>query len=131
MKYRGLNVAIFFDLSILLIIQPLKASEPFYIIAHMINNQAAIDWAVSQGANGIESDYHFDKNGIPTIVEHGGVCDCVCAVTDDDTCNHGLDGACEGSAASNDAAAHLQYIAKYKSIAFIYVDSKVDPTWGS
>jgi hypothetical protein len=131
MKHRGLNIVIFFKLSFLLVAQAAKTEDPFYIIAHMINSRAALDWAVSQGANGIENDLRFNDNGDPSVIEHGSPCDCLCPLTDDHICYHGLNGTCEGPAASNNAAVHMQRIASYDNISLYYVDSKVDSTWGS
>ncbi|CAF1124428.1 unnamed protein product [Rotaria sordida] len=98
----------------------------------MANNRKTLNWAVSQGANGIESDFQFNDDGNPTIVEHGGgiVCDCICPVGKNHICHNGLGGQCQGSKASNDAAAHVQHVARLKGVALFIVDSKVEAKWG-
>ena len=45
--------------------------QGFYNIAHMVNSPAAIQWAVAQGANGLEADLIFDMDGNPTLFKHG------------------------------------------------------------
>jgi hypothetical protein len=94
-----------------------KTQDPFYIIAHMANNIKSVDWAVSQGANAIESDFQFNDHGQPTVVEHGDPCDCVCGFTTSNICRQGLRRKCAGPQASNDAAAHLQHVAQLDGIA--------------
>lgn len=131
MKYSTFNAVVLFGLSSLLVAQASKTSDPFYVIAHMINTQSAVDWALSQGANAIESDLHFDDNGNPTIIENGGVCDCICAVFDDHVCHAALNRKCAGAEASNNAAAHMQYVASRNGIGLYYIDAKVEGEWGS
>lgn len=50
------------------------------VFAHMVNTVAAMrDGVLTQGANGVEMDLHFDVNtGRLTEFRHGGICDCVC-----------------------------------------------------
>ncbi|CAF3979495.1 unnamed protein product [Rotaria sordida] len=98
----------------------------------MANNRKTLNWAVSQGANGIESDFQFNDDGNPTIVEHGRgiICDCICPVGKNHICHNGLGGQCQGSKASNDAAAHVQHVARLKGVALFIVDSKVEAKWG-
>ena len=115
--------------SSLLVAQTAKTSHPFYIIAHMINTQSAVDWALSQGANAIESDLQFDDNGIPTITEHGNICDCACAVHNDHVCRATLNGKCAGVGARNNATSLMQYVASRTGIALYYIDSKVKSEW--
>ncbi|XP_077490434.1 dermonecrotic toxin SPH-like isoform X2 [Amblyomma americanum] len=50
--------------------------RPVYIIGHMVNSISEIDAAMKQGANSIESDVAFDKNGNATWFYHGTPCDC-------------------------------------------------------
>ncbi|CAF4075386.1 unnamed protein product [Adineta steineri] len=83
-----------------------KTKDPFYIIAHMANNRETLDWAVSQGANGIESDFQFNNDGYPSVIEHGWPCDCRVNIYKDSICRHGLHGNCSGSKARNDPTAH-------------------------
>ena len=33
----------------------------FYVIAHMVNNEAIVRWAMRSGANALEIDVQFDK----------------------------------------------------------------------
>ncbi|UJR29679.1 hypothetical protein I4U23_017227 [Adineta vaga] len=131
MNYRRFYLVISLQLSILFVVQTAKTQDPFYIIAHMTNTKAAVDWALSQGANALETDIRFNNDGNPTTVSHGSPCDCICALTNDHICK-ALDGdQCDGSAGSNDAVNHLQYIATLNTVALLYIDSKVDPAWGS
>jgi hypothetical protein len=58
-------------------------AQGFYAIAHMTNTAAAVDWALGQGANGVEMDLQFDAAGKPTFFKHGGICDCTCIVGTD------------------------------------------------
>ncbi|CAF3362217.1 unnamed protein product [Rotaria sp. Silwood2] len=95
----------------------------------MANSGPALDWAISQGANAIENDLHFDKNGNPTKFEHGGICDCFCAISDDHICNT-VESDCAGSKASENVTTHLQHIARLQSVALIFIDSKVDARMG-
>ena len=131
MKHSMFNVVVLFGLSSLLVAQATKTSDPFYVIAHMINSQAAVDWALLQGANAIESDLRFDDNGNPTIIENGGICDCACAVFDDHVCRAVLRRRCAGAGANNNAAAHMQYVASKSGVALFYIDAKVEGEWGS
>lgn len=131
MAYQGIFVVICFQLSFLLVVQVSAISNPFYLIAHMVNSRSAIDWALSQGANAIESDIQFDINGNPTIIEHGGVCDCVCAILSNHICDAVLNRKCSGPDASDDAAGHMQYVASRTGIALYYIDSKVEAEWGN
>ena len=110
-------------------IQGEKTEDPFYIIAHMANNRQSIDWAVSQGANGLENDFQFDDDGQPTVVEHGDPCDCYCSFTRTNICHRGLQGKCAGPKASNTAANQLQYIAQLRNLALYIVDSKIEVNW--
>ena len=126
-----MNFIIVFGVFFLLATQAVKTSDPFYVIAHMANTQTAVDWALSQGANGIASDLQFDFDGNPTIVEHGDVCDCACAVLPDHICKAVLNYKCAGRDASANAAAHMQYVANRSAISLYYIDSKVKAEWGS
>lgn len=48
----------------------------FFNITHMTNTPDAIDYAIKNGANGLEVDLNFDSSGKPTVFLHGGFCDC-------------------------------------------------------
>jgi glycerophosphoryl diester phosphodiesterase len=131
MKHENLSFLLFILLLPFLIkVGGEKTKDPFYLIAHMANNRASLDWAVSNGANAIENDLQFSNDGEPTIFEHGSPCDCVCAFTSGNICNEALGGQCEGPTASDNAAGHMQHVARLESIALYFIDSKVDAKWG-
>jgi hypothetical protein len=48
-----------------------------YVFAHMVNHKSLVDWALGQGANGVEIDLTF-SGGNPTEFRHGAPCDCTC-----------------------------------------------------
>ncbi|MBS2021458.1 MAG: hypothetical protein JST92_03555, partial [Deltaproteobacteria bacterium] len=99
----------------------------FYVVAHMCNNAASVDWAISQGANGIENDIRFDaKTGQPTEFRHGGTCDCVCnpVPSSMNVCKV-LNGDCEAREA---AYAHLQRLGKLPWLSLMILDSKIPDT---
>ncbi len=100
--------------------------QPFYNIAHMTNTTAAVDWAVSQGANGVEMDLRY-KDGEPSSFRHEGVCDCSC-VPLFPPANHvctALLPAGDRCNATVDARVQLQHVAK-KGLALVYIDNKID-----
>jgi|GEM_PF-2793004 len=109
--------------------QALTRANEFYAVAHMTNTLRSVQWAVQQGANGLEMDLRFNDDGTPKEFRHGGFCDCscatshpstdVCAVLRIDSLN-----TCEGSA---DARAMMAEIVSVRSkIALVFIDSKVD-----
>jgi hypothetical protein len=103
--------------------QPELATRPFLNIAHMVNTDDAVDWALSQGANGLEMDMQFNSDGAPSEFRHGVFCDCSCSRDGEHVCDH-LDGYCSASAP---VAGHLRHIAsKSLQVAAIIIDSKVD-----
>src|SRR6185437_13095161 len=54
----------------------LICEDVYYNIAHMLSTKKHIDWALSQGANAVEADLHFE-NGFPKKFSHGpGLCEC-------------------------------------------------------
>ena len=53
MKNRQMFIGIIFQISFLLIIESAPSSDPFYIIAHRVNNRTALDSALEQGANAL------------------------------------------------------------------------------
>lgn len=99
--------------------------QKFYNVGHMANTDAAAQWAVAQGANGLEMDLNFDGGGSPQSFKHGGACDCTCNTTTENICDNGLGNSC---AAESNPAEHLQYIATLPGLALVYIDSKVDTT---
>lgn len=52
------------------------AEALYYNIAHAINHSKYIDWAVQNGANGIEADLRFTDAGYPFMFQHGTTCEC-------------------------------------------------------
>jgi hypothetical protein len=98
---------------------PAIESQPFYNIAHMANNTAAAQWAVEQGANGLEMDLQFDGSGTPTVFQHGGSCDC-------SACSQPYTNVCSSvnCSTSTPAASHLNAVAGL-GLALVYIDSKV------
>ncbi|RWS16019.1 dermonecrotic protein-like I [Dinothrombium tinctorium] len=70
-----------FHFYLLLIITNLCCSirakqRPFYNIAHMANSIMLIDYFLDRGANAIEADVNFKKNGTAVYMYHGVPCDC-------------------------------------------------------
>lgn len=59
--------------------------RPFYIVGHMVNAIEEIRWFLDKGANVIESDIQFHRNGSVKMVCHGYPCDC------NRTCNKNAD----------------------------------------
>jgi hypothetical protein len=53
-----------------------QADVLYYNIAHAVNHSKYIDWAVSNGANGIEADLRFTDNGDVLKFQHGTICEC-------------------------------------------------------
>ena len=49
--------------------------RPFYNIAHMVNNRYQLDDWLNYGANAIECDVSFAKDGTPRYLYHGIPCD--------------------------------------------------------
>jgi hypothetical protein len=127
---KHIELCLIFVISNMMMVYSYPTRNPFYIIAHMINSGPSLDWIVSQGANAIENDLRFDDNGYPSYFERGGICDCICAVGTDHICQ-ALQGACEGPLTSNDAAVHMEHVARLYGIALYFIDSKVNAKMGS
>ena len=108
---------------ICLLIHSVGSADPFYLIAHMVNNRASLDWALGQGANAIENDFQFNSSGYPRLIEHGNPCDCICAILPGHVCHHGLNMKCSGSGASRNI---VEDVANRSGIALYYIDSKLD-----
>jgi glycerophosphoryl diester phosphodiesterase len=100
--------------------QPARA-EGYFAIAHMTNSADAVNWAVDNGANGLEMDLRFDGEGKPTHFRHGLPCDCTCFTGG--VCKHlGLT-PCLSEVAAD---AQLKLIAGKPQVALVVIDSKVD-----
>jgi glycerophosphoryl diester phosphodiesterase len=109
-------------------------SSPKVVFAHMVNTRAAVDWGLAQGANAVEMDIRFTPAGVPEKFRHSHevtqACDCFHPTSSDDhVCSHL--GPLPPLAnlnkcfAETDAVVMLNYLAT-KSIAVVYMDSKVD-----
>eukprot|EP00026_Physarum_polycephalum_P010077 Phypoly_transcript_10227.p1 GENE.Phypoly_transcript_10227~~Phypoly_transcript_10227.p1 ORF type:complete len:361 (+),score=61.04 Phypoly_transcript_10227:71-1153(+) len=101
----------------------LEPRDGFYVMAHMCNTPSAADWALSVGANAVETDLNF-VNNIPTKFVHGGICDCLCSWIGEDqsVCDY-LD--CDST---TDATVLLNHFAAQPNLALVMIDSKVDFT---
>jgi len=71
---RRLFIACFFSLPLLSGV--VQADVTYYNIAHAINHSKYIDWAIRDGANGIEADLQFTKDGKLVRFQHGFPCEC-------------------------------------------------------
>jgi hypothetical protein len=118
MKTRRLNRILAF-----LLLTPAARGSGFYLIVHMTNTPATVQWAVDQGANGLEMDLRFDDAGNPTVFQHGGaVTDCACAFS------YGICKIFDGDPKTRNTPAgqHLDNIATKAGIALVVIDSKID-----
>lgn len=108
---------------------PEVVNKPFFNIAHMVNTDTAVDWALSQGANGLEMDMLFNSDGQPSKFRHGDTigasCDCTCWMSaSDHVCGQLAPLFCLANSPLED---HLRHIAdKSSQVAMIVIDSKVD-----
>jgi len=103
-----------------------RSCDGFYIVAHMTNSLQSVDWAVRSGANAIEIDLDFQKNGDNNGFHHGGFCDCTAPW---------IGGVCRKikcGTATRPAIKLIQHIAtKQPGISLVIVDAKakrIDPT---
>lgn len=73
---------ILFILAVVQICGFVSGDEGFYNIAHMVNTPGTVEWAIGQGANGVEIDLAFDTGtGNALFFRHsaeGEACDCTC-----------------------------------------------------
>jgi len=100
----------------------------FYAIAHMANTATAVDWAYSQGANGVEIDLNFDDNGNPTQFKHGSPCDCTCFFPPMCSQLGNIFTACLASSSKTSLLEHIAYINRTKAngFALVVIDSKLE-----
>lgn len=50
--------------------------RPIWNLAHMVNSIKELDYRLAKGANAIEADVTFSKEGEPLYMYHGPPCDC-------------------------------------------------------
>lgn len=102
---------------------PVSSRSKVYNIAHMTNTIGGLNWALSAGANAVEADLKFDRNGNATEFHHGSPCDCTAAP-------YGICRVQKGCNGKTGAIALLNQMAAGKSkIALVIVDSKLDKKW--
>lgn len=97
----------------------------FYVVAHMANNLASVDWAVERGANAVEMDLQFWPDGAVNEFRHGSPCDCTCRVVTlsaDNICTP-LGDSCNAKA---EAREMMRKVASKSQVALLFIDSKVD-----
>ena len=99
--------------------------ESILAFSHLSNSENIVGWALAAGANALEIDVIFTKEGKPLKTGHGSPCDCSCF-------KHS--GICQYTAAyicpsSRPISAVLSYLMSHElkdSVAMVYIDSKVD-----
>jgi glycerophosphoryl diester phosphodiesterase len=121
--------------AVLLLFAPLCLAEPVAplnnntVLAHMVNTTAAVDWAIQKGANGVEMDIRFSKDGTPLKFRHSYTseqCDCSHdASSDDHVCKHLISTDGNLCHAETDATTMLTHLGT-SNLAVVYIDSKVD-----
>ena len=125
MKNQQMLIGIVFQISFLLIIESAPSSDPFYIIAHRVNNRTALDRALEQGANAIEHDIQFNSSGYPSVFENGRMLDCECLDLPGHNCHYdSSELLCTGSNTTRNIIEHVEDIASRPGIALYYIDSK-------
>ncbi len=97
--------------------------QPFYNIAHMTNTPEAVNWALRQGANGVEIDLQFNSDGTPLEFKHGGTCDC--SVCGSSSPLHVCSVLNQNCSATTGPTQLLNHIAK-TDLALVYIDSKIN-----
>jgi hypothetical protein len=121
-----------------------------YVFAHMVNHKSLVDWALGQGANGVEIDLTF-SGGNPTEFRHGAPCDCTCLDINplnpsggsknvcaqnlrDNTCRKYLpipgDNTCRTCLDGTGIDDMLEHLATKTNLAMVYIDSKTDDLTG-
>ena len=114
-------------LLIVIFSSPIKTicGESILAFSHLSNSENIVGWALAAGANALEIDVIFTKEGKPLKTGHGSPCDCSCF-------KHS--GICQYTAAyicpsSRPISAVLSYLMSHElkdSVAMVYIDSKVD-----
>lgn len=102
------------------------------VIAHMTNTKGAVKWGLDKGANGVELDLVFTRNGFPSLFRHGGICDCSCVCPVGCT-NQGVCSAlwkevgshCGASTSVCEMFSYLGSEELREKLAIIYIDSKM------
>jgi hypothetical protein len=102
---------------------PLVYMRPFYVVAHMTNSIRAVNWALTHGANAVEIDLRFDKNGNPAFFFHGGECDCRCAGSGSVCSETEVAMPCNSFVLVHTM---LDYLASKPSLALIFLDTKIE-----
>lgn len=112
--------------------------EGFYNIAHMVNTPETVEWAVDQGANGVEIDMAFDNESGNALFfrskAEGELCDCTCVCliwffcVQNNVCAKHLyyDRSISPCQAQSSYSTLLSIIATKSSIALVIIDSKID-----
>lgn len=100
-----------------------SSQEHYYNIAHMANSSQLVDWAVTQGANGIEADLQF-KNNVPSFFQHGLPCDCTFSPLADICRKVGFGSPIKACLLQENATTYLMHLASQSKIALFIVDTK-------
>ncbi|CAF1073199.1 unnamed protein product [Didymodactylos carnosus] len=108
---------------LLAVCAPVNGNRPFYVIAHMTNDNRSVNWAVKSGANGVEIDLRFKSDGIPDSFRHGGICDCTAPLPFGDHVCRRYNSA-KSCQASSSVKEMLNYLATFPSLALIILDTK-------
>lgn len=56
--------------------QPVDHRRPIWVLAHMVNSIKELEYRLAKGANAVEVDVTFGRNGDPLYTYHGPPCDC-------------------------------------------------------
>lgn len=112
-----------------------RRNPPYYVIAHMTNTPNTVDFAVKKGANAVEMDLSFKKNGNLSRFYHGPACDCypvvttakgVCGPLYRDGTRQGHRGPGRACKAKSTPSHLLSHVATKQSIALVIIDSKIE-----
>ena len=95
---------------------------PVWVILHMANSNEAVKFGARAGANAIEADLIFDRNGVPTDFYHGFPCDCTCFVSYG-VCRYLGTNPCYSRVSATELLATVRGTPQ---IGLVVIDSKVD-----